>query len=103
MRGVFFLFLNKDNQIMTTATPTKPKTKKAESTLPYSCMGISFDIHETRFGLFVSTMKDGTEMVTALTREACLLCTERIHIPSMKGCFEGYVSESRSAVVGGKL
>lgn len=62
-----------------------------------------YTVEQSRFGLYTSVAPDGTRMVTALTEEACRSVTERIHIPSIYGTFEGYVSVGHSATVGGKL
>ena len=69
----------------------------------YSHLGIDFDITESRFGLFTSVKTDGTNMITAMTEDACLRATKDVHIPVLLGCFEGYTSEPRSGTVGGKL
>lgn len=34
-----------------------------------------FRIEESRFGLFISVLEDGTQLVTALTHEICLKMT----------------------------
>ena len=62
-----------------------------------------YTIYESRFGLFISVHPDGTEMVTAGTREACTFATENIHIPHLFGTFTGTSSIVGDAFVGGKL
>lgn len=62
-----------------------------------------FRVYETRFKMWHSAMKDGTEIVTALTKESCISGT-RFYL---KGKQEGW-SEDNSRVVndgfvGGKL
>ena len=69
----------------------------------YSTQAIDYVITESRFGLFTSIQTDGTKMTTAATKEACQYVTDNIHIPCLKGTFEGYTSAPRSATVGGKL
>ena len=69
----------------------------------YSHMGIDYTIEESRFGLFISSKTDGTEMVTSGTLDDCIRATNDVHIPVLLGCFEGYTSEPRSGTVGGKL
>ena len=62
-----------------------------------------YTIEKTRFGLYVSVLKDGTKMVTGLTEDGVKIVTDTVHIPVLKGEFDGYTSEPRSSVVGGKL
>ena len=62
-----------------------------------------YTIQESRFGLFTSVLTDGTRMCTGLTEEACRICTDTIHIPVLKGEFDGWTSTPRSGVVTGKL
>ena len=69
----------------------------------YSCQGIDYVITESRFGLFTSITTDGTRMTTAGTKDACQWVTDNIHIPSLKGNFEGFTSTPRSSTVAGKL
>ena len=66
-------------------------------------MDYSYEIKESRYGLFTSVFKDGTQGTTALTREACDFVTRNIRIPVMRGEWEGTTSTLGSAVVGGKL
>ena len=63
----------------------------------------TYSIEKTRYGLYMSILKDGTRMVTALTEEACRSCTDDIHIPVLQGTFDGYTSSPRNATVDGKL
>ena len=42
-------------------------------------------------------------MVTGMTEEAVRLVTDDIHIPVMKGEYDGFTSKPRSSVVDGKL
>jgi hypothetical protein len=63
----------------------------------------AYTIEKSRFGLFTSVLHDGTRMVTGLTEEAVRQCTDDIHIPVMQGTFDGWTSEAKSGVVGGKL
>ena len=58
---------------------------------------------ESRYGLFTSVLSDGTQMVTGLTEDAVRLVTDDIHIPVMKGEYDGFTSKPRSSVVEGKL
>ena len=62
-----------------------------------------YTIEKTRFGLYISVLKDGTKMVTGLTEDGVKIVTDTIHIPVLKGEFDGYTSEARSSVVAGKL
>ena len=62
-----------------------------------------YTIEKTRFGLYVSVLKDGTKMVTGLTEDGVKIVTDTVHIPVLKGEFDGYTSKPRSSVVGGKL
>ena len=66
-------------------------------------MDYSYDIVESRYGLFTSVFTDGTKGTTALTREACDYVTKNIRIPVMRGEWDGPVSVMGSAIVGGKL
>ena len=66
-------------------------------------MNYSYEIVESRYGLFTSVFKDGTKGTTALTREACDFVTKNIRIPVMRGEWDGPTSIMGSAVVGGKL
>lgn len=63
-----------------------------------------YTVEESRYGLFTSIrISDGTSMVTGLTEEACRLVTDTIHIPVLKGTYDGWTSTPRSSVVEGKL
>ncbi len=66
-------------------------------------MDYSYDIVESRYGLFTSVFKDGTKGTTALTRDACDFVTKNIRIPVMRGEFDGVTSVMGKAVVDGKL
>ena len=66
-------------------------------------MGIDYTIEESRFGLFISTKTDGTDMITSGTLDSCIRATNEVHIPVLLNCFEGYTSEPRSSTVYGKL
>lgn len=48
-----------------------------------------YTIEESRFGLFTSVLTDGTRMVTGMTEESVRYCTDNIHIPVLKGEFDG--------------
>ena len=62
-----------------------------------------YTIEKTRFGTYTSITTDGERMVSGLTEDAVRICTDTIHIPVMLGTFDGFTSEPRSSVVGGKL
>lgn len=62
-----------------------------------------FTIEETRFGMFVSVLEDGTRMVFGLTPEAVLTGTQ-IHQEAHAPGYDGrYDLSTYSGVVGGKL
>jgi len=63
----------------------------------------TYDITKTKYGLYISTLTDGTRMVTGMTEEGVRDVTDTIHIPVMKGEFDGYTSSPRNGVVDGKL
>lgn len=63
----------------------------------------AYTIEKSRFGLYTSVLDDGTRMVTGATEEATRWVTDNIHIPLLKGEFDGYTSVPRSGVVEGKL
>ena len=63
----------------------------------------TYDITKTKYGLYISTLTDGTRMVTGMTEEGVRDVTDTIHIPVMKGEFDGYTSTPRNGVVDGKL
>ena len=63
----------------------------------------SYTLVESRYGLFTSVLSDGTQMVTGLTEDSVRLVTDDIHIPVMKGEYDGFTSKPRSSVVEGKL
>ena len=58
---------------------------------------------ESRYGLYTSVLTDGTRMVTGMTEDGGRQVTDDIHIPVMKGEFDGWTSQARSSVVDGKL
>jgi len=62
-----------------------------------------YTIEESRFGLYTSVLHDGTRMVTGISEAAVRKCTDEIHIPVMQGTFDGWTSEPKAGVVGGKL
>ena len=63
----------------------------------------NYTIETSRFGLAVAVFTDGTRAVTGLTEEAVRTVMDTIHIPVLKGTFDGYTSMPRSSVVAGKL
>ena len=63
----------------------------------------TYEIVRSRYGLYTSVLTTGEHMVTGLTEDACRWCTDNIHIPVLKGTYEGYTSIARSATVEGKL
>ena len=63
----------------------------------------TYDIIKTRYGLYTSVLTDGTRMVTGMTEDGVRIVTDTIHIPVMKGEFNGYTSIPRKGVVDGKL
>ena len=62
-----------------------------------------YTIQRSRFGLYTSVLTSGERLVTGLTEDSCRWCTDNIHIPVLKGTFDGYTSTPRSSVVEGKL
>jgi len=62
-----------------------------------------FRVYETQYGLWHSAMKNGLELITALTKDVCIQMT-RFHL---KGEQEGWSSDTsrvvNDGVVGGKL
>jgi len=62
-----------------------------------------FRVYETQYGLWHSAMKNGRELITALTKDVCIQMT-RFHL---KGEQEGWSSDTsrvvNDGVVGGKL
>ena len=76
-----------------TAT-SSPKSKRTDWT---------YTITKSRFGLYTSIFTDGTRMVTGMTEEDVRDITDTIHIPVMKGEYDGYTSTPRNGVVDGKL
>ena len=65
-------------------------------------MNYEYTIKRSRYGLYTSYLSDGTAMVTGLTEDACRLVTDTIHIPVLKGEFDGWTSIMGKAVVDGK-
>ena len=63
----------------------------------------AYTIQRSRFGLYTSVLTTGERLVTGLTEDACRWCTDNIHIPVLKGTFDGYTSIPRSSTVEGKL
>jgi len=61
-----------------------------------------FRVYETKFGLWISVLKDGSELITAPDEKVCIDMT-RFHL---KGQQEGWGNTSRvvnDGIVGGKL
>jgi len=62
-----------------------------------------FRVYETQYGLWHSAMKNGRELITALTKDVCIQMT-RFYL---KGEQEGWSSDTsrvvNDGVVGGKL
>jgi len=63
----------------------------------------SYTLVKSRYGLYTSVLTDGTRMVTGMTEEGVCFVTDNIHIPVMKGEFDGWTSTPRNSVVEGKL
>ena len=63
----------------------------------------TYTITKSRYGLYTSIFTDGTRMVTGMTEEDVRDVTDTIHIPVMKGEYDGYTSTPRNGVVDGKL
>ena len=63
----------------------------------------TYAITKSRYGLYTSIFTDGTRMVTGMTEEDVRDVTDTIHIPVMKGEYDGYTSTPRNGVVDGKL
>ena len=63
----------------------------------------SYEIVQSRYGLYTSVFADGTRGTTALTEDACRFVTNNIRIPVMRGEYDGSTSTLGSAVVAGKL
>ena len=62
------------------------------NTLHNKPMTYEYTVTEVPLLLYTSYLSDGTAMVTGLTEEACRLCTDTIHIPVLKGEFDGWTS-----------
>ena len=63
----------------------------------------SYEIVQSRYGLYTSVFADGTRGTTALTKEACDYVTKNIRIPVMRGEWDGPTSIMGKAVVDGKM
>lgn len=63
----------------------------------------TYKITKSRFGLYTSILTDGTRMVSGMTEDGVREVTDFIHIPVMKGEFDGYTSTPHKGVVDGKL
>ena len=66
-------------------------------------MNYNYTIEKSRFGLYTSILETGQRMVTGATEEGVRIVTDTIHIPVMKGEFDGYTSGGWSSTVSGKL
>jgi len=66
-------------------------------------MNYSYEIVQSRYGLYTSVFADGTRGTTALTEDACRFVTDNIRIPVMRGEWDGITSTLGKAEVGGKL
>ena len=66
-------------------------------------MNYSYEIVQSRYGLYTSVFADGTRGTTALTEDACRFVTDNIRIPVMRGEWDGPTSTLGKAEVGGKL
>ena len=73
---------------------SSPKCKRTDWT---------YTLSKSRYGLYTSVLTDGTRMVTGMTEDGVRIVTDTIHIPVMKGEFDGYTSIPRKGVVDGKL
>lgn len=60
-----------------------------------------FKVFKTRFGLFISELRDGKQIITAPTEESCVDMT-RFYLKGLQDGFPEPLS-SYSSVVGGKL
>lgn len=81
-----------------------PSSQSSVSTSPSSTRtDWSYTLVESRYGLYTSVLTDGTRMVTGMTEDGVRQVTDDIHIPVMKGEFNGWTSQARSSVVDGKL
>ena len=63
----------------------------------------TYTLSKSRYVLYTSILTDGTRIVTGMTEDAVRIVTDTIHIPVMKGEFDGYTSIPRKGVVDGKL
>jgi len=63
----------------------------------------AYTVSKSRFGLYTSILCSGDRMVSGSTLDAVVSVTRDIHIPVLRGTFDGYTSQSRTSVVDGKL
>jgi hypothetical protein len=63
----------------------------------------SYTVSKSRFGLYTSILCSGGRMVSGSTLDGVVAVTNDIHIPVLRGTFDGYTSQSRTSVVDGKL
>lgn len=61
-----------------------------------------FRVYETRFGLWHSALKNGREVITALTKDACVSAT-RFHLKGEQDGWENTEKRTYEGTVGGKL
>jgi len=64
---------------------------------------MKYTIRPTRFGCYQSYDENDKPMVLGLTEEAVDWVTKNIHIPVLRGEFDGTTSQPRSSTVHGKL
>ena len=90
-----------DNGQHMTSETNQPKEHPEIS--EYKWIDDCFRVYETQYGLWHSAMKDGRELITALTKDVCIQMT-RFYL---KGEQEGWSSDTsrvvNDGVVGGKL
>jgi len=79
------------------------QSKEHPEIAEYEWIDDCFRVYETQYGLWHSAMKDGHELITAMTKNVCIQMT-RFHL---KGEQEGWSSDNsrvvNGGVVGGKL
>jgi len=63
----------------------------------------TYTIVKSKYGLYTSVLSDGTHMVTGMTEEGVRLVTDDIHIPVIKGEYDGWTSKPHNGIVDGKL
>lgn len=80
-----------------------PLLESISSTLQETQTDWTYIIQKSRFGLYTSVLTNGTQMVTGPTEDAVRYVTDEIHIPVMKGEYDGWTSQPRIGVVEGKL